>query len=694
MKKPIMLLAALFAVTMSVFAADSHPFSEDERQALQGAVDKVQAALKKADALPAAEAIAILPIKGDNGSALSLLKTAVTDAGKTCVEGKEDPMWDEILKEIAWDERKLDILDPVTVDKFGALKSAQILLYGELIKTKTDESVLVELELHATRIKTKQHIWGGVFDNRYFKSKDVKGISELPGSLRAILREQMATRIMKSIAAQPKLAKIKNLAIVPLAGDEDKYVTYIVRDAIARTKIISRDYDTETRAETLGILRDKPQSSDAYLFGAVRDLGVFLVSEKEASLVGEDVSATSVERAVAYIAKAEVQLCIEDPITRDQLWSDTIYVPVPYKKPTVKELPVPFDELTVQALEKAVEKAEISFRNSEALPNGVQIAVLPICYDRPDFNGTASNAARSRIKMALTKAGKNCVESNDDPIYKRLVEEIDWDGESAQILDGSTIDRFGSLQAGRILVYGAVHTNKLDNGMYVELELHAAEVATKKHLWGDVFTQRYYLPNHTGPKYQDIKTMPMAARQDIHDQVVAQLADSIAARKGAVDLKSVVLVPPVGDDEGYGWTILKDALFKAGINWCEYDVRTRGEALAAIRDRPQEAEGLAWGNLIGYCVEEEKKDALSDLISVKTNVYFEMQINIEKASTRNAVWSETLRAKTQLATSDFIKYDVPEITVRKLIKWAGWGLVGIVALIILGMVIKAATRVR
>ena len=158
---------ALFGVVVSALAISAYAreaaLRDDVsiRPVVNVLMDKVVSALKSAD-VPRDKTIAILPIPGDRDGMLSnQLKIALTKAGLVCVEGKEDPMWDAILKEIEWDERKEDMLDATTLDKFGKLKSAQLLLYGfARMWTFWDVAAWAETELHVTSIETKRHLWG------------------------------------------------------------------------------------------------------------------------------------------------------------------------------------------------------------------------------------------------------------------------------------------------------------------------------------------------------------------------------------------------------------------------------------------------------------------------------------------------------------------------------------------------------
>ena len=104
-------LAMSFAVCLAALFCSAIDADEVGTLALKDAIGEAEKALASAP-VPKGQPIAVLPLAGDSeGGIRALLKNALVVAGKTCVEGKEDPMWDEVLNEIAWDERKEDILD-------------------------------------------------------------------------------------------------------------------------------------------------------------------------------------------------------------------------------------------------------------------------------------------------------------------------------------------------------------------------------------------------------------------------------------------------------------------------------------------------------------------------------------------------------------------------------------------------------
>ena len=176
-------LLHLFALTAALAAATSTAlagFPEEVRQTLRLCTADIQSALARSG-LPKDATIALLPIKRDSEDyALGVLKNAATGAGFTCVEGKEDPFVQEVFKEIEWDERKDDILDPATLAKFGKLKAAKLLMYGVVREaTGGNGRGYVEIEAHISSIETKQHLWGQVFARRFYTAPEVTGLVDL-----------------------------------------------------------------------------------------------------------------------------------------------------------------------------------------------------------------------------------------------------------------------------------------------------------------------------------------------------------------------------------------------------------------------------------------------------------------------------------------------------------------------------------
>ena len=306
------LAASIAAVTTTASAA----FPEEVRQALRLCSADIQAALAKSG-LPQDAPIAILPLKRDaDNYALGLLKNAATGAGLQCVEGKEDPFVREVFKEIEWDERKDDILDPATLAKFGSLKAAKLLMYGMVREVSSGNGRgYAELEVHVSSIETKQHLWGSVFARRFYDPQLPVGPVDLLPEVRQAIGDSF-NRLTTSLRAAGKLRDVHSVLLVPLAGDVDQFVTGLAEKTLAATPYSPKRLDVKTLAEARALLRDDPKAADAILFGAVRDLSRRVMHEYP--------------DRTEYQINASVQLSIQASPSGDVLWSDTAETAQPY----------------------------------------------------------------------------------------------------------------------------------------------------------------------------------------------------------------------------------------------------------------------------------------------------------------------------------------------------------------------------
>ena len=309
MNKGIMVVVAAISAAFACKAEISAGELAD--LALKDAMGDARSSLAASAKIPAKEPVAVRPFGGSGVE--GLLKNALVAAGKTCVEGKEDPAWDEILKEIAWDERREDILDPSTLDKFGRLKSARYLMYGSVRRlASSDRYVLVELELHVSCVSTKEHVWGGTFVRRHFApGAEPDGALDIPADVRIALVDGVRAKVAASLAKSAKLGSVKKVAILPVSGDVDQYSEGLFRDVLAKSSVTPVNLDVVTRAEARFAVREGGEKADAIAYGVLRDLSAKVVETKP---TGEKTCA----------ATMELQLWIENGATREIVWSDTV----------------------------------------------------------------------------------------------------------------------------------------------------------------------------------------------------------------------------------------------------------------------------------------------------------------------------------------------------------------------------------
>ena len=202
-------------------AAAPAAFTLAERKVLQALAADVSAALRES-AVPADAPVAILPLGGDRGDyALSLLKNAVTDAGRVCVEGRDDPMFVSICDEIGWSvlKERYGELDPSAMTAFGKLKSVRVLLYGRLDVFKNAKGRLeaVEINLHASEIETRKHVWGKTF-RRDRKSRDHDG-----DEVRAVPASPLPSDLFVYVSARPDDEDSSDLALELLSVSRERF---------------------------------------------------------------------------------------------------------------------------------------------------------------------------------------------------------------------------------------------------------------------------------------------------------------------------------------------------------------------------------------------------------------------------------------------------------------------------------------
>lgn len=315
-KKVWMAALAGMLATVSAATAQSLLLQDGFRQAVQGALlEEAKAAFASAP-IPAGTPVAILPIPGDeDGWLAGQLKIALTQAGKNCVEGKEDPMWQEVQKEITFDEHKLGFLDPKTIDEFGKIQSAKVLLAGVVRSLDyTDRFAYFEMELHATEIATKRHLWGAVVAKRHYLPgvEGVGDVRNLAPALRDALQDGLRARLQESLASAKTLEGAGRVAALPLAADEKGYVGGLVRDSLlkASVKAVNADWGTLNEAR-VGLRDPSGRPADAVLHGSVRDL----------SYTKTELTPTT--DRTEY--RGEVQLAIEEA-DGTVAWSDTVTV--------------------------------------------------------------------------------------------------------------------------------------------------------------------------------------------------------------------------------------------------------------------------------------------------------------------------------------------------------------------------------
>ena len=122
-----------------------------------------------------------------------------------------------------------------------------------------------------------------------------------------------------------------------------------------------------------------------------------------------------------------------------------------------------------------------------SIPSGHAIVVAPI-------SGDLDNETRNQLKNAISAAGLVCVEASDDK-WEAIMKELGFNEGFKDMLDQRTMTRLGELLPSEVLLYGKIRTSRgMAGGKRVpakapdvELSLHAADLRTRRHVWGRDF---------------------------------------------------------------------------------------------------------------------------------------------------------------------------------------------------------------
>ena len=168
-------ILCLLVLQLSVFLFTSISAYADETsdKAAQEAITKAMDSLS-AQEFPQVERIAVLPLRNDPDKAITdILKIAVTKT-KYDIILRDDEEWAELLRNIEWETRREDIMNPDTVKELGGILGVDALLYGTV--KEIDEAFIrtkVRLNLNLANVQTGQLLWGEMVEGEAVTSYDI-----------------------------------------------------------------------------------------------------------------------------------------------------------------------------------------------------------------------------------------------------------------------------------------------------------------------------------------------------------------------------------------------------------------------------------------------------------------------------------------------------------------------------------------
>ncbi len=153
------LIVLLAALVPRLSASDADTLRRAVDVALAGAERAVQA-MK----LPAGiRTIAVIPLRGDDDGYVTARVRDLISGTDYALCTRDDRVWQDLMAEIRdWTEKRTDIMNPETVQKFGKIEGVDAILYG----TVWDKSVNlwsirghVKLSLALADVETGRELW-------------------------------------------------------------------------------------------------------------------------------------------------------------------------------------------------------------------------------------------------------------------------------------------------------------------------------------------------------------------------------------------------------------------------------------------------------------------------------------------------------------------------------------------------------
>lgn len=118
--------------------------------------------------------IAFLPLFNDGSDGVAPIYPVVraelaSQTGRHSFFTRDETEWNRLIGEISFGASRADVMDAATIQRFGAVKGVEALLYGEVREASSspDGSGVVRLTLVLAEVATGQQLWSGNIEGAY-----------------------------------------------------------------------------------------------------------------------------------------------------------------------------------------------------------------------------------------------------------------------------------------------------------------------------------------------------------------------------------------------------------------------------------------------------------------------------------------------------------------------------------------------
>ena len=285
-----------------------------------------------------------------------------------------------------------------------------------------------------------------------------------------------------------------------------------------------------------------------------------------------------------------------------------------------------FSEGASSAIRSIMDDVEKSLVSNPMLKGRTVSIMSPI-------KGDSAGYVEGMLKNAITKAGMSYVEVRTNTLWSKALEEIEAHERKIDIIDNSALIKLGKLKLTQRLFNGSVRVANGRANVYAELELHLNDLETNSHIWGDVFSKRYYAPS-------DIEGII-----ELNENVRALLKDafskgyeSLKKSRKLKGIKSIAIVPLSGDIDEYATGLAYDMVTKTDMNPKNLDIVSLSEARYLLRSNPEKAQAILYGAVRDLSRKIDKKEFGRNVYKINA----EVQLRIQATENDNVLWSETI----------------------------------------------------
>ena len=293
------------------------------------------------------------------------------------------------------------------------------------------------------------------------------------------------------------------------------------------------------------------------------------------------------------------------------------------------------------AIDQALKQAGYLFRNAQTRIGKKNIAILPVASDPQGY-------FTGKLKNLITNSGCNLVEARQDPAWNKLLEEIGWTAGKDDILDETTIAKFGRLKGVQVLFTASFQVNSITGGYCVQLDFHATDVATREHIWGDNLLYRHYIDD----TQQGMIKLDNQIRELLKENfalALASLKENNAVKNQKVKVAAVL--PFGGDIDGYITEMCKELLTTAGLE------TQKGETASTLTFRINKKndanapQGYFYGTVRDLSRKLKETTTSDETITTTWEVSTDIQLTLADTKTGNGYWHKTISLKKDMSES-------------------------------------------